>query len=151
MSIETLKKDLKDVVAAFPTSPVSTEELASYVRGNVLPLMENFVEEIGEMDDAIADVVHQAADVLHGENAAVFAGIIEGAAELVGKLGEAATNNPVLIQKIRAWEELAQQGREILEEIVIDDAEDDVEDEEDDDDESDEEEDDDDDEKGERP
>lgn len=128
MSIEQLKADLKEVMAAAPSGAlVTAEEVAAFQRNNLLPLLETMFDEVGEMDDTIEDLVHRSADVLHVESAAVFAGIIEGAALLVAELKTRVGDDRRLLKAIREWSELAKQGQELLEEITILDPEDDEE------------------------
>jgi hypothetical protein len=76
------------------------------------------------MDGNIEDLVMQAQDVLHEENAEVFAGIITSGIilakeleELAAKTGDSKRLQPL----INEWRELASQGSELLEDITIPD------------------------------
>jgi hypothetical protein len=125
MSIEQLKEDLKAVVGALPSGPLTTAaEMAAYMKNNLLPFVEAVVGELEEMDGNIEDLVMQAQDVLHEENAEVFAGIITSGIilakeleELAAKTGDSKRLQPL----INEWRELASQGSELLEDITIPD------------------------------
>lgn len=125
MSIETLKDDLKAVAGALPTGPLTTAaEMTAYMKNNLLPFIESVVTEMEEMDDNIGDLVTSAEDVLHEENATVFAGIITGGLALVKELEDLAAktgDGQRLKPLIREWRELAKQGGELLEDITMPD------------------------------
>lgn len=130
MSIETLKDDLKAVAGALPTGPLTTAaEMATYMKNNLLPFVESVVTEMEEMDDNIGDLVTSAEDVLHEENATVFAGIITGGLALVKELEDIAAktgDGQRLKPLIKEWRELAKQGGELLEDITMPDPDPDV-------------------------
>lgn len=131
MSIETLKDDLKAVAGALPTGPLTTAaEMTAYMKNNLLPFIESVVTEMEEMDDNIGDLVTSAEDVLHEENATVFAGIITGGLALVKELEDLAAktgDGQRLKPLIREWRELAKQGGELLEDITMPDPDPDLE------------------------
>lgn len=133
MSIETLKQDLKQIGDALKEQP----DPIDYLRNNLVPFLESVISEISEIDESVEDVIHQSVDILHAESGAVFAGIIEGAQVLVNELKAVAASNQRVQGLIKDWNELADQGRAILDEVVIGDDEDDDEDSDDDDDETD--------------
>lgn len=130
MSIETLKDDLKAVTEALPKGPLTTAaEMAVYMKNNLLPFVESVVTEMEDMDDNIGDLVTSAEDVLHEENATVFAGIITGGLALVKELEDLAAktgDGQRLKPLIREWRELAKQGGELLEDITMPDPDPDV-------------------------
>lgn len=130
MSIEQLKTDLKSIsqqVAANP--PDTTPAVVTFLQDNLIPWLESFVDETQEMDESIADLVHQAVDVLHPESAAVFASIIAGGLALASELATRAGNDARLLKAIKEYRDLAKQGRVLLEELtLIDDTDGDAED-----------------------
>lgn len=127
MSIDTLRQDLRDIINAAPKGGAlaTADDAVQFMRANLLPFLESLLDEVGEMDDSIEDIVHQSVDVLHADSAAVFAGIIEGGATLITELKTRCSGDARLLSMIKDWENLANQGREILEEIVIPEDEDD--------------------------
>ncbi len=143
MSIEQLKSDAAAVVAALPSGPlISAADMVAYMKNNLLPLFSDFVDELGEMDAALAEMVTGAVDVLHTDNSVVFMTLIEGGAKIIAdlqakivELGGTVTGE--IAQAIKEWDSLAADGREILEDVTFDGPdEDDDEDENQDDEES---------------
>ncbi len=142
MSIEQLKSDMAAVVAALPSvPPISAADMVVYMKNNLLPLFGDFVDELGEMDASLAEMVTGAVDVLHTDNSAVFLTLIEGGAKIIAdlqakiaELGGTVTGE--IAQAIKEWDSLAADGREILEDVTFDGPDDDEEDENQDDEES---------------
>ncbi len=130
MSIEQLQADLKAVIGRVPTGPLTTAaEMGSFLKNDLLPFIESTVDEMAEMDDNIGDLVTSAEDVLHEENATVFAGIITGGLALVRELEDLAAktgDGQRLKPLIKEWRELAKQGGELLEDITMPDPDPDV-------------------------
>jgi len=124
MSIEQLQQDLKQVAEAAKALAgplVTPSEIAVFLRDNLVPLIESHIGESAEMDESIYGLVQEAEDVLHEDNAAVFAGIITSGAVLVTELGHRAGNDQRLLKLIKEWRALAKQGEQILEDITIPD------------------------------
>ena len=120
MSIETLKHDLKQITeraAAMSTGA----EVAAFLRDELLSWLDSLIDEVGEMDASIEDVVHQSVDVLHEESAQVFAGIITSGTVIAAELQTRVGNDRRLLEVIREFRVLTKQGTEILNEIVIPD------------------------------
>ncbi len=124
MSIEQLREDLKQITGA-AGGMAGDIGVASFLQDNLLPWLESLTHEVSEMDGAIEDLVHESADVLHSENAAVFAGIIAGGLAIAAELTTRIGNDQRLLAVVRDFRQLAVQGREILEEIVIPDEDED--------------------------
>jgi hypothetical protein len=136
MSIEQLQQDLKDLMGGLLASPPdSTAGLVLFLQDNLLPWLQTQAEELGEMDEAIEDIVHQSAPVLDAESGAVFAAIITSGMAIATELATRAGNDQRLLRVIKEFKTLAAQGTQILEEIVLEDDEGEDEDEESDDDE----------------
>ena len=125
MSIETLKQDLKQVTLAIQKDAlgplVSAEDLAKFLRDNLLPWLEAAAEEVGEMDESIEDLVHQTPDVLHTDSSELFASVIAGGILLVNELRTRVGNDGRLLKLIREWTVQAKQAGELLEDITIPD------------------------------
>jgi hypothetical protein len=132
MSIDESKTDLQKIITALTSTPPATAlELTSFLQDNLLPWLEALTHEVGEMDQAIEDLVHESVDVLHSENAAVFAGVVAGGLALATELATRIGGDQRLLAVIRDFRRLAVQAKEILEEIVIPDDEEDGPDEDD--------------------
>lgn len=132
MSIDTLKEDLDQVVKAAPTGALVTGvDVAAFLTDNLLPLLQAFCGELSEQDACIEDLVSKSAEVLHTDSAAVFAGIIASGVAIAAELRTRAGNDRRLLAMIKEFGDLALEGKELLEDIVIPDDEDDDDDEED--------------------
>jgi hypothetical protein len=126
MSIETLKTEIKAVVAAAPSGVlVTAPDLADYLRNNLLPLLEAVVTEVSEQDESIADLVEKASEILHTDSGSVFAALITAGRAIAAELRTRAGNDKRLLTMIKEFGELAEEGESILEDIVIPDTEDD--------------------------
>jgi len=135
MSIEQLQQDLTQIMGRLLANPpTTTADLVLFLSDNLLPWLQSQAEELGEMDEAIEDVVHQSVDVLHPESGEVFAGIITSGTAIAAELATRAGNDARLLKVIKEFRTLAARGTQLLEEIVLEDDEDDDEDDEDDDD-----------------
>jgi hypothetical protein len=135
MSIRQSKTDLQQIVTELTSTPPATAlELTSFLQDNLLPWLEALTHEVGEMDQVIEDLVHESVDVLHSDNAAVFAGVIAGGLALATELATRIGGDQRLLAVIRDFRQLAVQAKEILEEIVIPDDEEEEEDEDEDED-----------------
>jgi hypothetical protein len=118
MSIEQLKTDLKQVIQACPADPA---EIPGYLQNYLLSWLEATCDEIGEMDDAIENLVHESEDILHSDNAAMFAGVITSGMVLATELAARAGNDQRLLKVIKEFRALAKQASDVLEEITIPD------------------------------
>ncbi len=126
MSIEQVQADLKEIMGRLLAEPpTSTPEVVIFLRDNLLPWLQSAAEEWGEMDEAIEDIVHQSVDVLHSESGAVFAGIITSGLAIATELATRAGQDQRLLRVIKEFRALAAQGKQILEEIVLEEDDDD--------------------------
>lgn len=122
MSIEQLQKDLSTVTSKCPGD---LGAIPDYLHNFLLPFLESTVEELSAVDEVVYGLVHDAEDILHEESGAVFAGIITSGMAICTELAQRAGNDPRILKLVREFRDLAKQGKEILEEIVmVDDAED---------------------------
>jgi hypothetical protein len=138
MSIMQLQADLKELMGRLLAEPpATTPALVLWLQDNLLPWLQSQSEELGEMDEAIESIIHDSVDVLHPESGAVFAGIITSGLAIATELAARAGNDQRILTVVKEFRVLAVQGKEILEEIVLDD-EDDEDDEDEDEEEDDE-------------
>ena len=136
MSIETLQADLKEIIKqAAPGDSPGVDAVWSFLKDNMLPWMENFVEEVGEMDGAFDALVNASEDVLHTESAQVFVGLIASGAVLIRELETRIGNDQRIMGLIREYKAVSKEATALLEEITLPDPEDDDDDDDDDDDE----------------
>lgn len=123
MSIPSLQSDLKSNMAALAMA-TTTEELKIHLQHTLWPFLEALIDELNEIDEAVEEMVDEAPEVLHTESAEVFAALITSGSVLMTELKARAATDQRILRAIREWEQLARQGKEILEEITIPDAED---------------------------
>lgn len=130
MSMEQLKTDwdlVKQAAAEkFGKTPAlaTANEIAQFMSGDLLPWMDAFLEEVAEIDESVGDIVLKQEDVLHEDNAEIFAGIIASGRVLIGKeLRSRCGNDRRLLKAIDEWMALSQDGEAILEDITIPDPE----------------------------
>ena len=116
MTIEALKSDLAQIAAAAPHDPALVPE---FLRNNLLPFLESTMDELAELDDCVENLVEGTEPVLHEEQAAVFAGVIEGAAVLIAELKARAGTDRRILTLIAKWQELAKQARQIIDDITM--------------------------------
>jgi len=121
MSIDQLQQDLDDVIAACPSGPLtSAADMAAYNKNNLLPALKAIVSELADIDEVVEGLVHSAEDILHGEAAAVFVGLIQLgtrlATELAARLGPTDNDQRALL---RDYAVAAKEAGELLDEITI--------------------------------
>lgn len=145
MSLDELSEDLKANVQAaksLASDPeVTARQVMQYLSSNLLPLLENHVEETTAMADALDDVINEAGDMLQTETAGVFAHLIVSSSDLVAILkSRLGVGDQPILDKIALFEETVKTATAILEEVTVteDDGDDDDDAEDGDDDEDDE-------------
>ena len=148
MSIENLKADLKANLTNLPSelsSLSTTGDIVNHLKNTFWPFVENVVEEMGEIDAAVAELYENSDDILTYETGKLFMGFAVGAKLLVDEL-KAVTKDPAKLKAIAEWEALGKQVVQAIEEItlpedpdgdLIDGDDEDPDDDEDDDDEDD--------------
>lgn len=131
MSIESLKQDFATVMASAPKAtpmvPVEAGDLSSFLHNNLLPWLENVTEELGSIDEVVEDLVHQTPDVLHTENAELFASLIVTGRTLMTELKQRIGTDQRVGKLIKEWTAMADEAMTVIEDIVIPDEEDDEE------------------------
>lgn len=125
MSIDTLRQDLKQILESIPEGPLTAAaDVAAYLRNNLVPFVSNVVDELSAVDDCVGALVNEAEDILHEDNAEVFAGIITSGKVLVGELRIRVGGDRRVLALIREYEILAAKGVQILDDIVVPDDDD---------------------------
>jgi hypothetical protein len=145
MSVEDFKADVARNIAELKKDPTLCVDQATYFANTIWPMFEAAGETMEELEDEMIDVLEGNADVLHAENAQVFAQLIVIGRQVFGKLMPRL--GPQLKKAAEHWLELSKNAEQILAEITVQDApedddEDVIEDEEDDEDEDEEDDDD---------
>jgi ABC-type transporter Mla subunit MlaD len=98
---------------------VTAGALGAYLKNDLVPFLSAVTTELEEVDGSVGDLVQRAAEVLHEESAAVFAGIITSGAVLINELKTRIGSDRRLQDAIKEWESLAKEGTQILDEIVF--------------------------------
>lgn len=124
MSMQQLQTDLAAVMAALPLDPTGPE-LATYLKHNLLPLIAAHISETLEIDEAVGNLIDNAADVLHEDTAAVFGSLIVAGLAVCAELRTRAGTDVRCRQIVAEFERLAKEGEQILQEITVEDDEDD--------------------------
>lgn len=128
MSIEQLQVDLKELNDKLTAAvPETVPQVVAFLQNELFPWLATFTEEAEEIDEAVEDVVHGSAEILHGESGAVFMGIITSGLAIANELAQRAGTDQRILKIVREFKQLCGQGKEILEEIVIPDPEEDEE------------------------
>lgn len=128
MSLESLRGDMKrNAVAADRLSDATRD----YMQSTVWPFLEALVDEVAEIDDAVAELVDQQEDYLQPETAGVFAAVVQSSLQLAAELKKRANGDQAVLRLVSNHEQICQQVSAILGEITmmpVDDEEDDDED-----------------------
>jgi hypothetical protein len=122
MTMQQLLSDLAEVKKALPSAPLaSSDDIATYLKHNLIPFIEAHVAETAEMDEALANLVEHEADLLHEETAAVFVSLIMSGREVARELAARMGNDQRLHKLLTEFRELCKQGEEILNEVTVED------------------------------
>lgn len=145
MSMETLVSDLKANIAELSKlSALSTvDDIVRHHKDVVWPTLEAIVEELGEIDGCVKDMVLRSVDIIQPDTGAVLAAVVTGAVTVAGALKSRITREaePQLYKVIEELESNCKEAEEILDESVLEyDEEEDGDEDDDDDAEEDEEE-----------
>jgi len=125
MTMQQLQADLVAVKESLPSDPTTTSaDLVLYLKHNLLPLIEAHISETGEIDEAVANLVENAADVLHEDTAAVFGSLIVAGLAVCAELKARMGNDAGCRRLVAEFERLAREGEEILHEVTVQDEED---------------------------
>lgn len=128
MSTAQLKSDLKEIVGrakGFAGKLTTANDVVSFFSSDLLPWLESLVEEFGEVDEAVADLMDGAPDTLHEDTADTFASIIATGLVLATELEKRTPGEPKLLEAIGKFRELCTEGSGLLEAITVPDESDD--------------------------
>jgi hypothetical protein len=128
MSTVQLKSDLKEIVGkakGFAGKLTTANDVVSFFSSDLLPWLESLVEEFGEVDEAVADLMDGAPDTLHEDTADTFASIITTGLVLATELEKRATGEPKVLEAISKFRELCEDGSNVLGEITVPDEDED--------------------------
>lgn len=130
MSLDSLRADMKrNALAADRLSDLTRD----YMQSTVWPFLEALVDEIAEMDDAVAELVDQQEDYLQPETAGVFAAVVQSSLQLAVELKRRANGDQAVLKLVSNHEQICQQVSAILGEITMVPVDDEEEDEDDED------------------
>lgn len=148
MTMEQLAEDWKGLKARAKESlgpMASSADIAKFMRMELLPFLENHVQQSIEMDGCIEDMMYKQDDVLQPETASIFAAVIVGGRALADVVVELAPKGPdgkladaSLAEKLKTFLQMAMGAERTLEEITLPEDPDDADEGEDDPDEDDE-------------
>lgn len=100
MSIEQLKEDVVRNIDDFDkTTFGSLDDVKTFLKTTMFPLMENMVDEIEQIDSDVADMIEQSEDVLQPETAGIFAAVITQCMGLITALERRLKKDDVNDQK----------------------------------------------------
>jgi ABC-type transporter Mla subunit MlaD len=138
MSVNQLKSDLARNIRSLS----GTADVTAHLRDTLWPWLESLLDEIGEIDEAVGELVDQAEDFLQPDTAAIFANVIQACAALAGELRKRAPGDQALAMSLAQADQIVQAAAAKLAEItgLSDGDEDDEDDEDEDEDEDDNEE-----------
>lgn len=126
MSIEELKADHASVTAklrgmnpALTTAP----ELCAFLQQEFMPLHENLIGELAEMDETVQDIYTGAEDILQPETGGQLAAVITTAAGMLEKamaiLPAGNLETAKLKKAYETWKPLCKEALEAIDEITI--------------------------------
>lgn len=118
MSIEALREDLKRNLAE-ARACASWEDLQKHLTETLWPFLEGALDEMDEMDEAIAEVVDQQEDYVQPETAAVFAAVIQLGLQLGAELKKRHPNDTNVAAAVEQYEQICQQAVEVLGQITM--------------------------------
>lgn len=125
MSLQELESDLKSLGEKLRMDPpASAAGVVLFLQNELVPWLQDLTKETVEIDESVEDLVHGSAEILHEESGAVFAGIIASGLAIATELAQRAGNDQRILKIIREFRQIAKEGSDILDEIVIPDPED---------------------------
>ena len=118
MSLDDLRSDLKrNIVEAKACSTV--EGLRDHMVNTLWPTLEALLDEVDEIDEAVADLVDQNPDYLNPETAAIFAAHVQSSQALSADLRKRAVGDDVTLKRLDAHDQLSAQVAALLGEITM--------------------------------
>lgn len=139
MSSEDLQSDLASNMEAVKnlTALSNISDVVDHLKQTLWPMLEAMVNEHADLDAALADLYHNAEDILQYETGKLFAAVVVGAEFMMTELANRAGNDARLLKAIKELREKCKEAKEIIEEITLPEDPDGDEDDEDEDEEDD--------------
>jgi len=117
MSMEELKADLRrNLTDAAKLEGFSA--VGKHLVNTLWPFLEALVENVEEIDDAVAELVSQQEDYLQPETAGVILALVEVAGAMAGRLAGAEDDETKQLLALHAH--LSQEVTSLLEQITLD-------------------------------
>lgn len=117
MSLAELRADLARNVRE--AQGVAEPATRTHLEQTMWPFLEALIDQIEEIDDAVAELVDQQEDYLQPQTAAVFAAVVQAGLELAAELQARAGADPGIAQKITDHDQLCQAAIGVLGEITM--------------------------------
>lgn len=117
MSLAELRADLAR--NARETQAIIEPATRTHLEQTLWPFLEALIDQIEEIDDAVAELVDQQEDYLQPQTAAVFAAVIQASLELASELKARAGADPGIARKISDHDQLCQAAIGVLGEITM--------------------------------
>lgn len=134
MSIEQLRSDMAESAKqlALLGTTTTVAELVAVIQTTLWPTLEAAVEELGEVDSCVEDMLHGQEDILQPDTAQLFAALVVAGRGIAAELRlRLKAHEQDVIKLLDGFEELARAAESEIEEITIPESDD--EDDEDDD------------------
>jgi hypothetical protein len=139
VSIEQLRKDMKESTAALaqlcstPGKPPTVEGLAGFIHLTMWPTLESVVDELGDVDGCVEDLLNASEDILQPETAQLFAALVVAGRGMAAELSKRLTAaDAETRQLVAGFLELATAAEAAISEITVPEDDDDDDDDEDD-------------------
>lgn len=117
MSLDELRADLARNVRE--AQGILDPATRAHLEQTLWPFLEAFMDQVEEIDDAVAELVNQQEDYLQPATAAVFAAVIQTGLELANELKARAGGDPGIAKKIADHDQLCQAAIGLLGEITM--------------------------------
>lgn len=116
MSLDQLREDLKRnaVEAGKLDEPTSL-----YMSTTLWPFLEALLDEVSEIDDAVAELVDQQEDYLQPETAGVFAALAQSSMQLAAELKKRAGGDARLLKLVSNHEQIYETAVALLGDITM--------------------------------
>lgn len=117
--MEELKSDLAANLAEAQRLIATGGSTGAHLAQTLWPFLEALVENIEEIDDAVAELVGQQEDYLQPETAAVFAAVIQSSLDLAQELRARALEDATIAGKIAQHDALCEQAIAVLADVTL--------------------------------
>ena len=117
MSLDELRADLARNMG--DAQRVIDPAARAHLEQTLWPFLDALLDQVEEIDDAVAELVDQQEDYLQPQTAAVFAAVIQASLELAAELKARAGADPGIARKISDHDQLCQAAIGVLGEITM--------------------------------